>query len=1026
MQIQSTTNKAPIAGPAARPEAATSPESQPEDGVTWTFQYDARGLNGKLTDLKLKGSFNPATGQYDPQWNGGKALPMYDDGTHGDQKPNDGIYTTQVNLKGRPDQEFEWGATGTGPQGERWAVLQETPLKIRLNEAVPVATYAPVSNHLFGVHRMDGGVRFQTWSPAVGQDGLSGYKLHVDLYDEAGKLEQSLPMSKDVKTGNWALELPGQWEQLKGRSYLYSVRDEQGEPLKTQEGKAVQYADPCARFLMGQQRGVEKIFVDPVLGFETGWYDDSGKGGPNYSDNPTWGRFVVDNHGDAEKVQLVLRDEQGRQLTRAELLDRLGEPSFTPYEQASDKDKHDVNVLKAWSLADSPKLNQYFWTNSVGDDGSISMTKVETNRTGRGWVSLVNNFPNLQDLRYEFQVWKNGKLVGDSDGDGKLSKLERARTPFNDPYDNAIAARPGSARRSLVAESSYIPRFAETPRVEPNYQKKVIFEIHLGSFLAPKDNGLAATAEDLVANLDYLQEMGVTDAYLMPTSEFGGKRDWGYTTDHFYAGADAYGFEMKRDQAVAEGLISPTEKADQESIWVGGTQAIQWLNDQIHKRGLDSMGDMVYNHTSGKTDGDNPLWSIDGDANSFFKWYGKEHAFTPWGAKPAYSTQGVRDFFSNHAAQQVTEMGYDNLRFDFTQVLHNTGSAQEQIDGMNTLRQINRVLQTIKPGTATVAEDFSRNWLVAADLEASEKQHGIEKKGMGFQGVWNDGVRESIYKGVEGTDSEYNMDRLMHSMLNHYGVSGWDRGVLYAHSHDEVGNSGKWVARAAAHSKDVMSSYARAAARAGAALTLTGPGVPMLWQGEEFLANNDFKHGLTSTWGYDTNWLNFKVTPDRLDTFAALAAQPAEKRDLSGLSAEERPLFERYLKMDETQRADAEVCSFRAGHFKAYKDLVKLRRSSDAFMATARVTPVYTHNADRVIAYGRGSGEEQYVVVTNLANADRNGYGVNLPPGQWKEVLNTNAREYGGTGSGNGGATVSGNQGLCLPAGSSIVLKKVG
>lgn len=63
---------------------------------------------------------------------------------------------------------------------------------------------------------------------------------------------------------------------------------------------------------MGQQRGLEKIFVDPVLGFETGWYDDSGKGGPNYADNPTWGRFTVDNHGDAQKVQLVLRDEQGR------------------------------------------------------------------------------------------------------------------------------------------------------------------------------------------------------------------------------------------------------------------------------------------------------------------------------------------------------------------------------------------------------------------------------------------------------------------------------------------------------------------------------------------------------------------------------------------------------------------------------------------------------------------------------------------------------------------------------------------
>jgi 1,4-alpha-glucan branching enzyme len=998
-----------------------------QDNVTWTFQYDARGLQGKVSDLKLKGSFNAESGAYDPQWNGGKTLPLHDDGKNGDLKAGDGIFTAQVALKGSPNQQFEWGAVGRDAQGkEQWMVLQETPLQITLGDAETVATYAPVSNHLFGVHPVEGGVRFQTWSPAVGKESLSQYKLHVDLYNQQGELERSLPMSKDAKTGNWSLLVPGEWKDLEGKSYLYSARDDQGQPLKTQAGKDVQYADPYARHLMGQQRGVEKIFVDPVLGFETGWYDDSGKGGPNYADNPTWARFTVDNHGDAEKVQLVLRDPQGRQLTRAELLERLGEPSFPSYDQASDKDKHDVNVLRSWSLADSPKINSYIWSTSVQEDGSIDMKRVDTNRTGSGWTVAVNNFPNLAGLKYEFKVYRHGQLVGDRNGDGQLQEGERVKTAFNEPYDNTLSSRPGSARRSLIAKSNYVPRYSDTPRAEPNYQKKVIFELHLGSFLAPKDNGLAPTAEDLVANLDYLKELGATDVYMMPTSEFGGKRDWGYTTDYFFAGADAYGFEMKRDQAVAEGLITPDQKTDQESIWVGGTEAIQWLNDQIHKRGFDTMGDVVYNHTSGKTDGDNPLWSIDGDANSFFKWWDKEHAYTPWGAKPAYSTQAVRDFFSNNAVQQLTEMGFDNLRFDFTQVLHNTGSAAEQLAGMDTLRQINRTIQAVKPGTATVAEDFSRNWLVAADLEDSENQGGIVKKGMGFQGVWNDGVRESIYKGVEGSDAEYNMDRLMHSMQNHYGVSGWDRGVLYAHSHDEVGNSGKWVGRAAAHSKEVMGSYPRAAARAGAALTLTGPGVPMLWQGEEFLANNDFKHGLTSTWGYDTNWLNFKVTPDRLEAFAQLAARPVGERDLSTLKAGERPLFDRYLQMDDQQKSEAEVHSFRAGTFKAYQDLIKLRRSSDAFEATSPVTRVYTNNQDRVIAYGRGQGDDQFVVVTNLAPNDRTGYPVNLPPGQWKEVLNTNAREYGGTGVGNFGAIVSGNHGLNLPAGSSIVLEKVG
>lgn len=997
MQIQS---HSPSHSPIFRAQVAPEKSAAGEDSTSWTFEYDTRGLQGRYTDLRLKGSFNPETGAYDPQWNGGKSIPMRDD-------DKDGVYTAQVTLKGTPGQEFQWGAEG---KDGKWAVLQERPLKLKLGEEA-VARYAPVSNHLYGVHRSEEGVRFQTWAPALGKDNLADYKLNVDLYNDQGELEKSIPMTKDAKSGDWTLQLPGQWKELEGKSFLYSARDNEGNLLKTQGGKDVTYSDPYSRHQMGQQRGVEKIFVDPVLGFETGWYDDSGKGGPNYADNPTYGRFIVDNHGDAQKVQLVLRDAQDRQLTKAELLERLGEPKFPRYEEASAADKRDVDVLKSWSLSNSPKLTSYLWTNKVNDDGSIEMNKIDTDRVGSGWTTVVNNFPNLEGLKYEFQVFKDGKMVGDKDGDGKLSTAERVKTPFNDAYDNTISARPGSARRSLIKESSYVPRYNDTPRKETDYKKKVIFELHIGSFLAPKDNALAPTAEDLVNNLEYLEQLGATDIYMMPTSEFGGKRDWGYTTDYFFAGADAYGFEMKRDQAVADGLLEADQKTDQESVWIGGTEAIQWLNDQMHKRGFSTMGDVVYNHTSGKTDGDNPLWSIDGDANSFFANGGE----TPWGRKPVYAEQGVKDFFSNNAVQQVTEMGYDNLRFDFTQVLHNTGDAGQQVAGMEALRQINRTLQAVKPGTITVAEDFSRNWLVAADLDKSENQWGIEKKGMGFQAVWNDGAREGIYKGVEGTET---VDHLMDAMKGHYGVSGWDRAVMYAHSHDEVGNSGKWVARAAAHSKEIMGDYSRAASRAGAALTLTGPGVPMMWQGEEFLANNDFKHGLTSTWGYDTDWLNFKVTPDRLEVF--------KSGNRSALKPGEEKYFERYQAMNDEQKAQAEVCSFRAGQFKVYSDLIGLRRSSSAFDATSPIQKVYTHNQDRVIAYSRGAGDEQFVVATNLSEKDRGGYGINLPPGQWKEVHNTNAQEYGGSGAGNFGVSVQGNQGVMLPAGSTIVFKKVG
>ena len=649
------------------------------------------------------------------------------------------------------------------------------------------------------------------------------------------------------------------------------------------------------------------------------------------------------------------------------------------YDKASPKDKRDVDALRNWQLANSAPITPYVWTNEVTEDGSIRMTKVENPSTGGGWTTAVNSFEKLQGLRYEFHVYENGQLRGDKNKDGVLSDAERLTTPFNE-RKNVISARPGSARNSLFRMSPFEPRYTNTPRKEPDLKKAVIYEAHVGSFLGPEDNAVPATFKDMINNLDYLENLGATAIELLPTQEFGGKKDWGYTPDFYFAGTDAYGFEMDRREALENKLIHPDEHSDSETVWVNGTDALKFFVDQAHKRGFQVIGDVVYNHTSGKADGDNPVAAIDGEQQSFFRWPSGNHSYTPWGAKPNFADQGVKDFFANHATQQLQEFGFDGLRFDFTQVLHNDGPAHEQIEGMNTLRQINRSVDLAKPGALKVAEDFSRNWLVAADYDKSEWQHGIEKKGMGFDRVWNDHARDGV---LEVGGGHISMDRLMDGLTNHHGVSGWDRAVMYAHSHDEVGNSGKWIGRDAGGGKaldKVMAPQARAVARTGAALTLLGPGMPMLWQGEEFIANNDFKHGLTSTWGQNTDWLHSEnPTP-----------------------------------VDEA----------RQGHFRAYKDLIALRQSSDAFLPEAPIQRLYTHNSDKVAAFTRRHGDEQFVVVSNVSEHDRHGYKVNLPEGRWTEVFNSDSEAYGGKNVGNAGATIVGGQGLVLPAGGTIVLKK--
>ena len=98
-----------------------------------------------------------------------------------------------------------------------------------------------------------------------------------------------------------------------------------------------------------------------------------------------------------------------------------------------------------------------------------------------------------------------------------------------------------------------------------------------------------------------------------------------------------------------------------------------------------------------------------------------------------------------------------------------------------------------------------------------------------------------------------------------------------------------------------------------------------------------------------------------------------------------------------------------AGHhapaeFHFYQDAIALRNSSPAFRADAEVNRVYTHNDDSVLAFTRKSGNEEYLVVGSLNHQNLDGYTMPLPPGNWKEVLNSDAGAYGGGNFGNFGA----------------------
>ena len=941
---------------------------------TITFEVDARSLQN-TDSVSLKGSFDPATGLFDPKWNEGKSLPMRDDGKGGDRQANDGIFTRQVQLDGSNGKDFWWGAEdGKG----RYLVTTEGDPRVTLSDKDgQTARLAPLQLDHYGLQEHNGAASVTAWSP-------SAKAMSLELFDSHGKKVGERPLTRDNSgvagtENDWTVDLGASKKDLDGFSYLLREIDA--------NGKETRYIDPFARKLVGQQKGLERIFVDPIGGFETGWYDDSGKGGPNYADNLQMGRFSVDGAQGADEMFLVLKDKNGNPLSKQQLQSRLGEVGFTSYENARPEDRRDFDVLTNWQLANSPSIEPYVTSDEITQDGKIPLRRVEEKTGDGGWMGIVHNFGALEGLKYEFHGYKNGQLVADKNGNGALEPEELKATVYNEK-ENEISPRPGSARRALISDFDYQPRHFDKPRLESDPLKQVIYEAHVGSFLTAPENPIQATFEDLTERLDYFIDLGATALELMPTSEFGGKKDWGYTTDHYFAGADGYGFSIPAAKAREEGLLpADSPHAPDEEVFVNGTDAVKWFVDKAHERGLNVYGDVVYNHASGKADGDNPLNSIGGENSDFFRWPDGHFHETPWGRKPDFADPFVKQFFTDHAASQLVEYGFDGLRFDFTQVLHNTGDDFQRNAGQETLRQIQRGMELVRPGNYSVAEDFSGDPMVATELGKSRWDGTFERKGMGFDAVWNDRFRDDLFHAVEGKPGA--ADRLMDALLGHHGVPSWNNGVLYAHSHDEVGNSGEWLGRGAAGTKadeGVLSELPRAKARTGAALTLLGPGVPMLWQGEEFLANNDFKHGLTTTWGQDTKW----------------------------------------LEGTDEEKATA-VSQSRKGHHRLYRDLINLRKTSDAFLPGAPISRVLTHNDDRVIGFRRDSadGKDSFLVFSHLGDGQRDGYPVQLPPGEWKEVFNTDAEYYGGDNVGNGGATLAGSADMTLPAGGTVVFKKV-
>lgn len=432
------------------------------------------------------------------------------------------------------------------------------------------------------------------------------------------------------------------------------------------------------------------------------------------------------------------------------------------------------------------------------------------------FVSVIGAFndwnPEENPLaREEGGTW-SGHVTTAKEGDPYRYHLRRVEESFTrpDPCGRAMDNSVGNTllwkpRRELAG-----PAF--TP---PTADQLVIYEMHIGSFHVPEGEP-HGTFESAIAQLPYLRSLGVNAVEVMPIAEFAGDLSWGYNPAHPYAIEAAY----------------------------GGPAGFLEFIDAAHRHGIAVILDVVYNHFGPSDLG---LWQFDGwsenDLGGIY-FYNDWRASTPWGdTRPDYGRGEVRTYLRDNALMWFHEYGVDGLRYDMTVFVRTFRGCPGDVDddlkeGWSLLQWINREIHEEFPHAILIAEDLQNSeWLVK----------GTEYGGAGFTSQWDAAfvhpVRDVM---IQPSDEGRDITKLAAALQQSYDGDAFKR-VIYSESHDEVAN-GKARLPTEIHPDEADGIAARKRSTLAAGLVMTAPGIPMLFQGQEFLEDEWFRDSVPLDW----------------------------------------------------------------------------------------------------------------------------------------------------------------------------------
>ena len=525
-------------------------------------------------------------------------------------------------------------------------------------------------------------------------------------------------------------------------------------------------------------------------------------------------------------------------------------------------------------------------------------------------VSVIGSFNDWDGARHPLQAEENGywyaSVAEAHVGDQYRFLLFTSYGEFKriDPYAREVTNSVGNA---IVHDPGFDWQ-GDNFQLAP-WNELVIYELHVGTFNDQEDVNHPGKFSSVSARLGHLKKLGVNTIQVMPVGEFAGERSWGYNPAHIFSVEVAY----------------------------GGPLAFKKFVKRAHQEDIAVVLDVVYNHLG---PGDLDLWQFDGwseNNRGGIYFYNDDRAKTPWGeTRPDYGRGQVRQYLLDNILMWFEEYHVDGLRFDCTQFIRTVdgSDAQDLPEGWSLLQWVNDQVAQKYPGRITIAEDLQSNKWLTKDVGAG---------GAGFGSQWDAMFVHPIRQAVITPDDEQRSLAAIRDAISYrYNDDAFDR-VIYSESHDEVAN-GKARVPQEISPKDPKGWYAQKRSTLAAAMVFTAPGIPMLFQGQEFLEGEWFRDTVPLDW-------------DQRDEFHGIV--------------------------------------------RLYRDLIRLRLNRDGFTRglCGQSTQVHhLHDERKVIAFHRwdkGGPADDVVVVANFFHEPQEGYVIGFPvAGIWKLRFNSDWQGY--------------------------------